>query len=866
MGVTCECENKSLNISELKDFFNRKKNYKIQEEEKEIINKEKQINRKLLNKFIVKNITRIFQKEKIANNKARAQSIFFEQEILNFKYDKSYFEEELKKKLLKFFEQKNDIMKDLFAYNLINSLNSFPKLRDKVSQYYNNNIFNNHKEYLNDLILFLTENNLIKKRISNPSIMKQLLAKMTLQEALSGFSLNNKLGNNNNSKENNDNINSINPDNILVINSKNSQKEGEKNNSKEDIKNIPKIKFNLSWEQINIENLIKKEIDNFFDVCFGSPKRNDEECQKKSIFLNILIFQENKKNPKLNFTWELRKLIRLLYYIYLLKKYKFLSDTNKCFFKMKPRLIKRKSNIKDKVSLNKKASFSRNENNLKIKYLKNALSEKTKTDTIIPLETKLIESMSSIMSEEEDKEYNSIISATIDFKLLKTLTKNEDKKTNNLVKEESKLNEVVEKKSILRLSNNDIFNTHKKNSIQNYIKREPNLKLGKNLRPNIRARTGKKNKSVIFSEYYNGQFDESVYLYAGLGTLVSQNYKKLYYGTFRYGVKEGMGLLYTIKDEKNMEYYMGEFRNNKINGYGIKIKINELEFFFQEGIFEGDCLTHGKCKKIKKRDKLVFTYNYEGEMKNNKFDGNGKLTEKKYLYKKTDKSDEFYTLIQQTNYKGKFANGKRNGQGKEIYNNNIDATKNYEYEGNFANGLKNGFGIINYCDNSFVKRYEGFFKNDNPFQIYGIATFKSGDIYEGFFENSIKDYLGVYSFCDNNNSNKIIEQYFGGFLDDFKNGLGKTIVDDVEQKMLIGPYKKGEKEGQFEKFIFKNEIVEKSKKRRGCVTTDNFFTTDGKNRRNEILPRIQIKTFPIYEENEIIDINNNYYYDNISND
>ena len=167
--------------------------------------------------------------------------------------------------------------------------------------------------------------------------------------------------------------------------------------------------------------------------------------------------------------------------------------------------------------------------------------------------------------------------------------------------EENKLKIEEEKKNANNESKSEIdivpTNQRKKNSLQYHIQRPSNLKIDKKVRKNQRTKTENKAKNI--TEYYNGQYDGIIYTYAGLGTLVNQNFKKLYYGTFRYGKKEGMGLLYTCKDIKGMEYFMGEFHQNKIKGFGIKIKVNDTEFLFQEGIFEREYMIKGKQKKSK---------------------------------------------------------------------------------------------------------------------------------------------------------------------------------------------------------------------------------------------------------------------------
>ena len=849
MGGECECENKFLCFDELKNVFNRNK--EIPQNEIEFIKREKRKNAAIIKIFIKKNILRLYNKEKNNNIINKSQNLFIEKEEPNFLYNKMYYQKKFNSKLIDFFKKKENIVEDLFPGNLISSLHSFPKLRDKISTYYNNNILINQKEYLNDLIIYLTDHNLINKKLTSTNMVKYLLDRIKLNEVV----------NEEHNENNRINRNTFGKHNVPSLLQKNNLKEKENiNNDNNYIKNTitynqrvefgnnnNKVKFNVYGDSMDVENLIKREIDNFFDVCFGSTKKNFLECQKKSIFLNLIISEENKRNPQINFTFELRRLIKLLYYIYLLKKYNYISDTNNIFYQINPLLIKRKSVIKDKIILDKNESFFKNEI-LKIKLLKNALSNKI-NDPEISLDLNIIDSESSILSEEHEKEDNSVYTS-VGFNLIKTMTKIEE---NKLKIEEEKKNANNESKSEIDIVP---INKTKKNSLQYHIQRPSNLKIDKKVRKNQRTKTENKAKNII--EYYNGQYDGIIYTYAGLGTLVNQNFKKLYYGTFRYGKKEGMGLLYTCKDIKGMEYFMGEFHQNKIKGFGIKIKVNDTEFIFQEGIFEREYMIKGKQKKIKIKENRIFTYNYEGEMEKNKYFGKGLLTEKRYIYRI---KDNFYSLFQEINYNGEFMNGKKNGKGKEILTNIIDNNKNYEYEGNFINGLKDGYGIINYNEENFVKRYEGFFKKDKAFQIYGIVDFKSGDKYEGFFENGIKDFLGMYSFYDNT-SKKFIEKYFGGYSFDSKNGIGRTIVEDGrENKMMIGTYKKGEKEGKFQVVIFRSEILEKWKQRRNCIIEENLLTTERYTKR-EIPPRFQTIKFPIYEENEIVDIDD---FDNFFN-
>ena len=606
MGGECECENKFLCFDELKNVFNRNK--EIPQNEIEFIKREKRKNAAIIKIFIKKNILRLYNKEKNNNIINKSQNLFIEKEEPNFLYNKMYYQKKFNSKLIDFFKKKENIVEDLFPGNLISSLHSFPKLRDKISTYYNNNILINQKEYLNDLIIYLTDHNLINKKLTSTNMVKYLLDRIKLNEVV----------NEEHNENNRINRNTFGKHNVPSLLQKNNLKEKENiNNDNNYIKNTitynqrvefgnnnNKVKFNIYGDSMDVENLIKREIDNFFDVCFGSTKKNFLECQKKSIFLNLIISEENKRNPQINFTFELRRLIKLLYYIYLLKKYNYISDTNNIFYKINPLLIKRKSVIKDKIILDKNESFFKNEI-LKIKLLKNALSNKI-NDPEISLDLNIIDSESSILSEEHEKEDNSVYTR-VGFNLIKTMTKIEE---NKLKIEEEKKNANNESKSEIDIVP---INKTKKNSLQYHIQRPSNLKIDKKVRKNQRTKTENKAKNII--EYYNGQYDGIIYTYAGLGTLVNQNFKKLYYGTFRYGKKEGMGLLYTCKDIKGMEYFMGEFHQNKIKGFGIKIKVNDTEFIFQEGIFEREYMIKGKQKKIKIKENRIFTYNYEGGKK-----------------------------------------------------------------------------------------------------------------------------------------------------------------------------------------------------------------------------------------------------------
>ena len=840
-------------------------------------------NAKIINNFILKNLNNIYAKDKYNKFKIQAKKIFFENEEINFNFDQSYFKHLFDSKLLRFLNNKENIIKDLFTERFRKSLYSFPKLKEIINNEHNNCIYNNHREFLNEFMSYGVNNNIIninniESRFSK-QIEKEIMNKKNSNSGVNDISNNNNYvrqskrtpsirkiislklypNQNQNNKIKQKSID-IKADNfrrrfktsktknysnynfkknvVISEDSKNNSYEKEKNNKN----NLIPVQ-----EKITKENILKKELDKFYDVCFAS-KLSFSEFEKTSIFFNLI----TKGRKEKAFTGELKNLVNIFYYIYILKKYDYLSDTNKCFYKINSSIIIRKSMISNQMIINRKESFSKRESILKMKILKGIFNKKNEK------ESDSSDSMYSNLSKEDKKEINPNFSKNKYLFLSKHLSKHEINIGQIPQNKENDLFLINENLEDLRSEGNK--------SIHNmYIEKAELLEKDKKSYKDIinfdDMPIKKKNTSPIKknqSEYYNGQYDNTIYLYAGLGTLVSNNLKKLYYGTFRYGKKEGMGISYHL-NENFMEYFMGEFHNNKKFGFGTKISITNKELIHLEGTFKGDNIIKGTYKKIfLKNINTIITTHYLGNFENTKFSGSGKMHEKTYIF---DQKTCIYEIIQIVEYIGEFFNGKKNGKGKEMLKHFKYNTKNYRYEGNFINGVKDGYGKIIYDKSNFVQKYEGFFVKDKPFQIYGIIDFKSGDVYEGFFENNLKDYVGLYLFRDSK-SKKFIEEYLGGFLEDYKDGIGRTIVQDSEEvKMLRGNYKRGDKEGQFEKVISKIEDVKNKKRRFGTIEEAFFESGRISGRIREKQPIIQIKSFPIYEENEIVDINDNYLYE-----
>ena len=148
-------------------------------------------------------------------------------------------------------------------------------------------------------------------------------------------------------------------------------------------------------------------------------------------------------------------------------------------------------------------------------------------------------------------------------------------------------------------------------------------------------------------------------------------YDKIYIGELSYFEPNGKGILYKIKNEidnnellktirnnpkiEKYKIYCGEFNKGKYYGYGI-LYYNDKETNFYKGEFK-DNIRNGKGKYYE-NNKLV----YEGEFKDDKYDGKGKLYNENGSY-----------------YEGEFIKGKKNGIGIE-YDIQGNEIKEEEYE------------------------------------------------------------------------------------------------------------------------------------------------------------------------------------------
>ena len=190
--------------------------------------------------------------------------------------------------------------------------------------------------------------------------------------------------------------------------------------------------------------------------------------------------------------------------------------------------------------------------------------------------------------------------------------------------------------------------------------------------------------------------------------------------------------------------YHGEWNNNlKMSGQG------EL-FFPKENVFVKGNWKDGIFYKGRIYGKDMI---YEGEIKNNQYNGYGKLID--------TKKNEIY--------EGNFKNNQKHGEGVLTFGDKSKYIGNFEndefsegelkwingdyYKGNFKDGIFNGEGNIKIKNGS---EYEGNFLN-GLYNGKGVFKWKNGDSYDGHYSYGIKEGKGKYTF---NNKNSYDGQWY----------------------------------------------------------------------------------------------------------
>ena len=196
-----------------------------------------------------------------------------------------------------------------------------------------------------------------------------------------------------------------------------------------------------------------------------------------------------------------------------------------------------------------------------------------------------------------------------------------------------------------------------------------------------------------------------------------------------------LNIKYGIQYCQNGDYYEGELSNNKREGNGL-LKLKNGTIY--EGCFKNN--KHNGYGKLTQLDGEIFA----GEWKEGKIDGNGIR-----YHSNGDK------------YIGNYKNNLKHGQGHYIFSNGNS------YDGNWENGKANGKGKFTFKNGNF---YEGEFK-DNIICGKGTFTMKNGDCYIGIFKNGLINGRGIFKNIKG-------EKFNGFFYNGKKHGSGKLYDKD----------------------------------------------------------------------------------------
>ena len=215
-----------------------------------------------------------------------------------------------------------------------------------------------------------------------------------------------------------------------------------------------------------------------------------------------------------------------------------------------------------------------------------------------------------------------------------------------------------------------------------------------------------------------------------------------------------------VKGEKwvTSQQYIGDWKMNKKDGYGIKIYSNKDKY---EGYWKND-MRHGKGTYWLCIGKNKYRKFYTGDWFENKKEGKGI-----YFYKDGGC------------YDGNWKNSKRHGKGLMIYANGDI------YEGNWINDLKHGYGIIEYA----------------------FPESKNGHKYYGYWSNDLKEGQGYYYYSD---TGKI---YLGEWHENVpKAGIFSDVNDEKVKRYVEETYKSPDKTPQIPVLKLKNPgaILEES--------------------------------------------------------
>ena len=290
----------------------------------------------------------------------------------------------------------------------------------------------------------------------------------------------------------------------------------------------------------------------------------------------------------------------------------------------------------------------------------------------------------------------------------------------------------------------------------------------------------------------------------GKGILINELGCK-YDGSFEKNKFTGIGKY--IDEEGN--YYEGYFKDKKLEGKGIKKTLNGITFNceFSNGIKEG-----------KGREETSENI-YEGEYKNDKKNGKGKLTYKnlKDFYEGDFKDNNItgkghYEWANGESYKGTFLNGKMHGKG--IYK----WPDGGKYKGDYFNNIKEGHGIFYWSDG---KIFDGPFKNGKP-NGNGILTNKDKKFKVFFNDGKLEGRVEEFEMNDEENENEDSESKSNSYM--FSNNDESSEIKS-DNSNGINDNKNNEKDNNNDNNIFNRFPINNisNQKRKSAAYNENNY-------------------------------------------
>ena len=266
-----------------------------------------------------------------------------------------------------------------------------------------------------------------------------------------------------------------------------------------------------------------------------------------------------------------------------------------------------------------------------------------------------------------------------------------------------------------------------------------------------------------------------------------------YVGSVLNGLRDGKGIFQSIDGI----IYEGEWKKGLKHGKGkIKQGNMELEGEWREGVIWGKCRIKWKSGNI-----------YDGELADNKLDGNGYMVW-------NDKNEK---------YTGRWENNLQNGLGIHIwYDDKLSNNKFFRdrYVGNWKDGKRDGYGKFFYSNGSI---YEGYWKNDKK-EGFGILFFQDRTKIAGTFKNDI---------LINNLQTKIVTINANNIKNDTKKRLGLKSMKSLRRGSTKSNIS-SDTSRIFDKSTSKLEVIKEVKKEEIQEKNENEETNMNKTRQKSV--------------------------------